>query len=113
MTLVLPNVKMESSNVRKKIKELLNVIKVRSHVMLVLPNVTMKSSNVRKKKGIIECVKSKVTCDVGIAQCDNGTIKCEKKQNKIMVPQIVTKVWLDVMLVLPNVTMKFSNVRKK
>ena len=49
MMLVLPDVKMEPSNVRKKIRELLNVIKVRPYVMLVLPNVTMEPSNVRKK----------------------------------------------------------------
>ena len=37
-------------------------------------------SNVRKKKkGITECDKSTVTWDVGTAQCENGTIKCEKK----------------------------------
>ena len=47
--LVLPNVTMEPSNVRKK------------------------------NKGTIECDKSTVTCDVGNAQCDNGTIKCEEK----------------------------------
>ena len=57
--------------------------KIESDAMLVLLNVTIELSNVKKK------------------------------QNKIMVPQIVTKLWLDVMLVLPNVTMKFSNVREK
>ena len=47
--LVLPNVTMEPSNVRKKkIRESLNVTKVQSHVMLVLPNVTMELPNVRK-----------------------------------------------------------------
>ena len=47
--LVLPNVTMELSNVRKKkIRESLNVTKVQSHVMLVLPNVTMELPNVRK-----------------------------------------------------------------
>ena len=30
----------------------------------------------------IECVKTKVTCDVGIAQCDNETNKCEKNKIK-------------------------------
>ena len=40
--LVLPNVTMKLSNVRKKIREPLNVIKVLSNVILVLPNVTIK-----------------------------------------------------------------------
>ena len=56
--LVLPNVTLELSNVRKKEKEKrkrkrkrepLNVTKVRLHVMLVLCNVTMELSNVQKK----------------------------------------------------------------
>ena len=47
--LVLHNMRMEPSNVRKKIKERLNVTKVLSSVMLVLPNVKMEPSNVRKK----------------------------------------------------------------
>ena len=41
---------MELSNVRKKRRKPLNVIKVLSNVMLVLPNVTMKPSNFREKK---------------------------------------------------------------
>ena len=49
--LVLPNVTLEPSNVRrKKKKEPSNVTKVRSHVMLILHNVTMELSNMRKKK---------------------------------------------------------------
>ena len=36
-------------------------------------------SNVSKNKGITECDKITVTCDVGIAQYEDGTIKCEKK----------------------------------
>ena len=40
----------------------------------------MKPLNVRKKnKGTIECDKSTVTWDIGIAQCNNGIVKCEKK----------------------------------
>ena len=50
-----------------------------------------------------------VTCDVGIAQYDNRTVKCEEK---IKVPPNVRKVQSNVMLVLPNVTIKPSNVRK-
>ena len=46
MMLVLYNVRMVSSNVRKKIREPSNVTKVQSHVMLVLHNVKMVPSNV-------------------------------------------------------------------
>ena len=50
--------------------------------MLVLPNVTLEPSNVRrKKKGTIECNKSTVTYNVDTAQCDNETIKYERKKN--------------------------------
>ena len=47
---------------------------------------------------------------VGTAQCNDETIKCEGKKMKVL-PN-VTKVWLDVILVLPYVMMKLSNVRK-
>ena len=77
--LVLHNVRMVPSNIRKKIREPSNVTKVQSHVMFVLHNVRMVPSNVRRNKGIIECDKSTVTCDVGTAQCEDNTIKCEKK----------------------------------
>ena len=52
--------------------------------MLVQPNVTMEPSNVRKKKnkGTIECGKSRVIRVVGIAYCDNKTIKCEKANKR-------------------------------
>ena len=50
--LILPNVTMEQSNVRQKIRVQSNVAKVHSYVMLVLLNVTMESSNVKKKKYI-------------------------------------------------------------
>ena len=52
MILVLPNVIIESSNVRKKKKtkkEPSNVTKEQLRVMLKLYNVRMKSTNVRKK----------------------------------------------------------------
>ena len=67
--LVLSNVTMELSNVRKIIIIQPNVTKEQSYIMLVLPNVTMEPSNVRKKKKkrTTECDKSIVTCDVGIA----------------------------------------------
>ena len=41
--------RMKPSNVRKKIREPLNVTKKLSHVMLKLHNVMMEPSNVRKK----------------------------------------------------------------
>ena len=99
----------------KKKGELLNVTKVQSHVMLVLPNVTIEPLNVRKKKRKEKkenywCDKSTVTCDVGTAKFEDSTIKCEKK---IWVQLNVAKVWSNVMLVLPNVTIEPSNVRKK
>ena len=49
VTLVQHNVRIESSNVRKKIREPPNVTKVLLNMMLVLSNVTIESSNVRKK----------------------------------------------------------------
>ena len=52
MILVLPNVTMELSNMRKKIRVPLNVIKVRSELMLVLHSVIMKLPNVRKKNKV-------------------------------------------------------------
>ena len=53
--------------------------------------------------------KSTITCDVGVAQCEDDTIKCEKK---IREPPNVTKVQSHVMLVLHNMKMVPSNVRK-
>ena len=50
MILVPHNVRMVPSNVRKKKRELSNVTKVQSHVMLVSHNVRMIPSNVKKKK---------------------------------------------------------------
>ena len=47
--LVPHNVIMKQSNLRKKNRVPLNVIKIESDAMLVLFNVTMESSNVRKK----------------------------------------------------------------
>ena len=75
--------------------------------MLVLLNVT-------KNKGTIECDKSTITCNVGTIQCNNGTVKCEKKKKKKKSePLNEIKIWLHVMLVLPNVIMELLNVRKK
>ena len=33
-----------------------------------------------KSKGTTKCEKRIVTYDVGIAQCEDGTVKCEKKK---------------------------------
>ena len=49
----------------------------------------MEPSNVRKKnKGTTKCEKRTVKCDVGIAQYEDGTVKCEKKLRE---PQNVRK----------------------
>ena len=48
--------------------------------MLVLHNVRIVPSNVRKNKGTTECDKSTITYDIGTAQCEDDTIKCEKKK---------------------------------
>ena len=95
--LELHNVRIESSNVRKKkSKEPPNVRKELSHVMLELHNVRMELSNIRKKvreppnirkelshvmlklhnvrkksKGTAKCEKKTITCDVGTAQCED------------------------------------------
>ena len=61
-------------------------------------------------KGTIECDKSTITCDVGTTQYEDGTVKCEKKVNE---PPNVRKKLSHMMLVLHNVRMKSSNVRKK
>ena len=82
VTLVLHNVRMVSSNVRKKIREPLNVTKIQSQMTLILHNMKMVPSNVIKYKETTEFDKSIVTCDVGTAQSDNGTIKCEKKNKE-------------------------------
>ena len=74
--LVLLNVIMELSNLRIKNRLTLNVIKIESDAMLILLNVTMESSNVRKNKGIIECDKNTVTCDVDTTQYEE-----KKKKN--------------------------------
>ena len=53
-------------------------------MMLELHNVRIESSNVRKKinKETTKCDKRTDTRDVGIAQCEDRTIKCEKKESK-------------------------------
>ena len=52
--------------------------------MLKQHNVRMKSSNVRKKvKEPPNMRKKMIICDVGTAQCENGTVKYEKKVRKL------------------------------
>ena len=109
--LVLHYVKMVPSNVRKKKRKPPNMIKVQSYVMFVLQNVRIVSSNVREKnKRTTECDKITITYDVGTAQCEDSTIKCEKK---IKQPSNVTKVQSHMMFVMHNTRMIPSNVRKK
>ena len=52
--------------------------------MLVLLNITMKPSNLRKKKikEPLYVIKKIVKCNIGTAQCDNGTVKCEEKKKE-------------------------------
>ena len=49
--------------------------------------------------------------NVGSAQCNNETVKFGEKKNKV--PPNVIKIESDAMLILFNVTMESSNVRKK
>ena len=63
-----------------------------------------------KSKGTTKCKKRIVTYDVGAAQCDDETVKCEKKVKE---PPNVTKELSYVMLKSHNVRMKPLNVKKK
>ena len=54
--------------------------------------------------------KKTVTYDVGIVQCKDKTVKCDKKVRK---PPNVRKEQSHVMLELQNVIMEPSSVRKK
>ena len=79
--LELHNLRMEPSSMRKKVRETPNVTKELSRVMLEPHNVRMEPSNVRKKsKRIAQCEKRTVTYDVGTAQCEDRTVKCEEKK---------------------------------
>ena len=72
---------MKSSNVKKEeVKEPPNVTKELSHVMLKLHNMRMKPLSVKKNKGTTQYKKRIVICDVETAQCEDGTVKCEKKK---------------------------------
>ena len=105
------NVRMKLLSVKKKVRKPPNVTKELSYMMLELHNVRMKQSNVRKKsKGTTKCEKKTVTCDIGTAQYEDRTVKCEKKVRE---PPNVRKELLHVMLELHNVRVKSSNVIKK
>ena len=54
--------------------------------------------------------KKTVTCDVGIAQCEDETVKYEKKVRE---PLNVRKELSRIMLELHNMKMEPSNVEKK
>ena len=64
-----------------------------------------------KNKWTTECDKSTVTCDVSTTQYEDKTVKCKRKKKRE--PPNVTKLLSNVMLVILDVTMKPSNVRKK
>ena len=95
-----------------------------------------------KNRGTTQCDKRTVTCEVGIAQFEDGTIKCEKKKSKattkcakrtvtcdvrtaqyedetiecekkVREPPNVRKELSHVILELHNVRIEPSNVRKK
>ena len=109
---VRPNVRNVRSNViLKKVKESPNVTKELSYMILKPHNVRMKLSNVRKKKvRELPNVKKIVTCDVGTAQCEDETVKYEKK---VWEPPNVIKELSYVILKPQNVRMELSNARKK
>ena len=60
-------------------KILPNLMLVLLNVTIKPSNVKKKK---KKTKGITKCDKRKVTSDIGIAQCEDRMIKCEKKKNK-------------------------------
>ena len=48
--------------------------------MLVLHNMRMEPLNVRKEKGTTECDKSTVIYNVDTTECEDRTVKCEKRK---------------------------------
>jgi len=73
--------------------------------------VRMELSNVRKKKEREpRSEKKTVTCDVGTVQCEDETIKFEKKVRE---PPNVRKELSRLMLKLHNVKIDPSSVRNK
>ena len=85
MILILPNVTIELSNMRKKkIRVLPNVTKELSHMILELgiaqcENEIVKCDKKRSKE-TTKYDKKTVTYDIGTAQCENETVKYEKKK---------------------------------
>ena len=63
-----------------------------------------------KKKGTIEWDKRTVMCDTGTTQYEDKTVKCEKKSKGT---NQCDKNRANVMLILLNMTMELSNLRKK
>ena len=59
---------------------------------------------------MVRCEKRTVTCDVGIAKYEDGTVKCEKTVKE---PPNVKKELLHVILELHNMKMEPSNVKRK
>ena len=81
--LVLLNMTMKLSNLRKKnkIKEPLYVTKKIVKCNIGLHNAIMEPSNMKKKnKETTKCEKRIVKYDVRTAQCEDETVKCEKKK---------------------------------
>ena len=65
----------------KKVTKPPNVTKELSYVILELHNVRMELSNVKKKViELLNVIKKIITCDVETAQCEDGTVKYEKKK---------------------------------
>ena len=79
--LELHNVRMESSNVRKKIK-----VTTKSEKRIITYDVGIAQCEdetikwKKKKKKTTKCDKRIVTSDVGTTQCEDGTVKCEEKK---------------------------------
>ena len=93
--LVLHNVRMVPSNVKKKNKKTTKCEKKnkgttgydKSIVICDVDTAQCEDDIIKyekkKKKRTTECDKSTFTCDVNTAQCENSTIECEKKIMKL------------------------------
>ena len=80
--LILHNVRIVPSNVRKKKREPLYVT---STVTCDIGTAQYEDDTIKckkKNKGTTECDKRIVTCDIGTTQCEDRTVKCEKKVKK-------------------------------